>query len=396
MLTRRSFLSHAAALPALAANWPEFRGQGDSLTAARRLPLQWGPQQNLAWTAALPGYGQSSPVVHGNRVFVTSIEGENKETLHVLCLDFKTGRELWRRQFPATQPGKNNDMTSKGAPTPCADRDRVYAFFESGDLIALDHNGRPAWHRKLTEEYGPFKGNHGIGSSPRLIPKGIAVLAAHDGPSYLLAIDRATGRNLWRADRPNKTAWTTPTVYGNQIIASVNGRIDSYHTADGRPLWSYDNIKGNLLSSATIAGGHLIAGSSEKGQVVALQLHDTEAPRELWRATNATSYFGSPLVHRERVWLTAKVGVAWCLDAANGEELWNGRIAGECWASPLGAGDHVYLFTVKGVTQVHRAQPPFDKLAENTLPGMERTYGYAVADNSLLLRCGRQLVKVSA
>lgn len=149
-ISRRLFLLQSTA--AMAADWPEFRGHGDSLSRTTQLPLAWGPAKNVAWTAATPGYGQSSPVVWGYRVFLTSIDGAEKETLCVFCLDLRSGRELWRRQFAASQRVKNSDTTSKGAPTPCVDRDRLYVFFESGDLMALDHDGRTVWSRKLTEE----------------------------------------------------------------------------------------------------------------------------------------------------------------------------------------------------------------------------------------------------
>ena len=115
-----------------------------------------------------------------------------------------------------------------------------------------------------------------------------------------------------------------------------------------------------------------------------------------WKAENATSYFGSPLIHRDRVWLTAKVGVGWCLDLKTGAELWSGRLAGECWTSPVGAGDRIYYFTVTGVTEVYSAEDPTTKLAENSLAEMERTYGVAVVDDGFVLRSGRRVVKVQA
>jgi outer membrane protein assembly factor BamB len=400
MLARRSFLLQAGS--ALAANWPEFRGSGDSLSRTTNLPLKWDPTKNLAWAIATPGYGQSSPVVWGNRVFLTSVDGAEKETLYVFCLDLRTGREIWRREFAATQRIKNNDMTSKGAPTPCVDAGRLYVFFESGDLMALDHGGRTIWARKLTEEYGPFQGNHGVGSSPRLTSTGLTVLVAHGGPCYLLSVDKATGKNLWRTERETKTAWTTPCVIRRsgreQIIVSVNGEIEAYDAADGKSLWSVDGLKGNLLSPATVAGDLLVAGSSEKGSVTAVQLPDKHGDpgRVAWKAENATSYFASPLIHRDRVWLVGKVGVGWCLDLRTGRELWTGRLAGECWASPVGAASRVYFFTVKGVTEVYSAEAPAEKLAENTLDDMERTYGVAVVDDGFVLRSGRKVVRVNA
>lgn len=274
MPSRRSFLLQAGG--GLAVNWPEFRGQGNSLTEASNLPLTWSSTSNIAWSVNTPGYGQSSPVVWNNRVFLDSVDGADKETLYVFCLDLASGGEIWRRHFAAAQRVKNSDTTSKGAPTPCVDRDRIYVFFESGDLLALDHDGRTRWSRKLSQEYGPFQGNHGVGSSPRLTSHGVAVLVTHGGPCYLLLADKATGKTVWRTEREAKTAWTTPCIARSggeeQIIVSVNGRIESYDAVDGRSVWHVDGVKGNLLSSATIAGDLLVSGSSEKGNVTAIQL----------------------------------------------------------------------------------------------------------------------------
>ncbi|MCS7046072.1 MAG: PQQ-like beta-propeller repeat protein, partial [Gemmataceae bacterium] len=146
--------------------WPSFRGGGSSVSTAKNLPLKWSPTENLAWVAPLPGYGQSSPVVWGNRAFVTAIDGSEKEKLFVVAVDMKSGQVAWQREFPASQKGKNNPIMSRAAPTPVVDKEAVYAFFESGDVIALTHTGVVKWQRFLTKDYGPFKNNHGLGSSP--------------------------------------------------------------------------------------------------------------------------------------------------------------------------------------------------------------------------------------
>jgi len=394
-IARRAFLLQSAA--AFAAEWPEFRGHGDSLGAKGSPPLAWGDGKNIAWTAELPGYGQSSPIVRGKRVFTTSVEGAEKETLLVSCFDLRSGRPLWRKQFPATQRIKNTDTVSKAAPTPCADAKRVYAFFESGDLLALDHDGNRLWHRKLTEEYGLLQGNHGIGSSPRLSPKGVVVQVTHGGPGYLLCVDNRTGANVWKTDLDINVAWTTPSLRERegktQIVVSAGGRLEAFAAEGGERLWSVGELKGNLLSSATITGDMAVIGSSEKGQVKALDLSSPQ-PSPLWTAANATSYFGSPVIFGDRIWMVGKVGVAYCLDRITGRELWSKRLSGECWASPLAAAGRVYFFTVKGVTEVYPAEGEFTRLSENELPGMERTYGVACTGNGFLIRSGRRMVHV--
>src|SRR5262245_39997490 len=156
--------------------WPGFRGAGDSHTTARQLPLEWADDKNVAWKASLPGYGQSSPVVWRDKVFLTAVEGANKEKLLVFCHDLKQGRQLWLKEFPATFTMKDANTVSKAAPTPTVDDRRVYVFFESGDLFAFDHKGNLQWRRKLAEEYGAYKTNHGLGSSIALTDKAVIAL----------------------------------------------------------------------------------------------------------------------------------------------------------------------------------------------------------------------------
>jgi outer membrane protein assembly factor BamB len=384
--------------------WPGFRGAGDGHTGARALPLEWTDGRNVAWNVPLPGYGQSSPVVWKDRVFLTSGEGPMKEKLIVSCHDLKSGRELWRRDFAASFKQKDSDIVSKAAPTPAADARRVYVFFESGDLFAFDHGGKLQWQRKLAEEYGGYKTNHGLGSSIAQTDRAVIVLVAHGGPSYLLAADKQTGRNIWKTDLKSGGGWSTPLVAEingrRQIIVSISGGVTAYDAGDGRPIWSANGLKGNNIPSPTLAleQNLVIAGSSEKGMNVAVRLGgagDVTTSHVAWRASEATANFASPLVHRGHVYFVNKVGVAFCLDAANGNELWRERLGGEVWASPLAAGDRIYFFGVDGKTHVLRAGAKFEQLAVNTLSDVERVYGVAAVDGALLLRSGRKLVKLT-
>ena len=142
-------------------------------------------------TPQLPGYGQSSPVIFDQRIFVTGVEGSSKETLMLSAFDLSDGKELWTHRSAPAQSIQDSDMISKAAPTPIADAAGVYAFFETGNLVALDHRGRLRWDRRLTEEFGEFGGRHGIGSSLRLCQSGVMALVAHSGPSYLICVDPA-------------------------------------------------------------------------------------------------------------------------------------------------------------------------------------------------------------
>jgi outer membrane protein assembly factor BamB len=385
--------------------WPGFRGAGDSHTDARRLPLEWADHKNVAWNVALPGYGQSSPVVWRGRVFLTATQGPAKEKLTVLCHELRSGKQLWLKELDATFRMKDSGTVSKAAPTPVVDDKRVYAFFESGDLAAFDHQGGLRWRRKLAEEYGEYKTNHGLGSSLAETERAVITLIAHGGPSFLLAVDKQSGRNLWKTELKSGGGWSSPIVINSQarrqILLNINGGVSAYDAETGAVIWSVDGLKGNNLPSPTVDVGQniVVAGSSDKGMNVAIKLGgrgDVSASHVLWRASEATANFCSPLIHQGLVYFVNKVGVAFCLDLKTGEERWRARLGGEVWASPLAAGDRIYFFGVDGKTAVMRAGEKMERLAMNELSGVERVYGVAAVDHALLIRSGRRLVKLSA
>lgn len=390
------------ATPPAPQTWPGFRGAGDCRTTAQKLPLEWTDQRNVAWRAELPGHGQSSPVVWKDRIFLTSVEGANKERLFVSAYDLKKGSRLWMNRYDSTMPMKDANTVSKAAPTPVVDEKRLYAFFESGDLLALDHNGKPLWRRQLTKEYGEFKVGHGLGSSLAMTDRALILLVADLGPSYLLAIDKQTGRNLWKADRQAAVSWATPLITEykgkSQIIITANGEVAAYETQTGNLLWFVKGLKGNAIPSPSVSGDLVVIGSSDKGLNIAIRLGgsgDVTNTHVVWRAQEATANFASPLIHQGRVYFVNKVGVAFCLDLQTGEEIWRSRVGGECWATPLAAGDRIYFFTNEGVTTVMREGAKPEEIAKNSLSNLERIYGVAAVDGALLLRSGNKLIKLS-
>lgn len=396
---RRAFLGVLCSPAGLAlADWKEFRGNGSSLIAGPDgLPLKWSDEANLSWNVSTRGYGQSSPVIFDRHVFVTCVEGARKETLLLSAFDLSDGREIWTHRTAPAQSIRDSDMISKAAPTPIADAGGVYAFFETGNLVALDRRGQLRWERRLTEEFGNFGGRHGIGSSLRLCQSGVLALVAHDGPSYLICVDPRTGKTVWKTDRRRKVSWTTPSVmeHDGRELALVSGgdRVDAYDTRDGSLLWTLGGFERALVASPTPVPGGAIVGSSQKGWTGAIRFgSDTRStPEIVWRASEASSNFNSPLVHRSRVYMVNRVGVAFCLDLKTGQELWHQRLNGPCWASTIGMGEFIYFFGLDGVVEVFRAADTPVRIAENRLPAQSRLYGVAVEEGRLLLRFGRRL-----
>ncbi len=153
-----------AGTPVAVDTWPAFRGDGTGVTPAKSLPVRWTPDQGIAWRAAVPGYGQSAPVVWMDRAFVTSSEGPNQERCYVHAYALADGRRLWTREFAATQPLKNMFRNSRAAPTGAADADGVYALLPGGELVGLTHDGQTRWQRSLVKDYGEFKNGRGLSS----------------------------------------------------------------------------------------------------------------------------------------------------------------------------------------------------------------------------------------
>lgn len=389
------------------ANWPAFRGNGNSTTSLKDLPLNWSDTKGIAWRADLADYGQSSPVIWEDTVYATSTGGDSKEKLFVEAFDLNSGERRWVKEFKAsTTPKEVNDYISRGAPTPVVDEAGVYAFFESGDLFALDPSGELRWQRSLTGEYGDFLGNHGVGSSLVITPQSIVLLIDHDGPSYLLNIDKATGENRWKIYRKARVSWTTPLYLTHndveQIVVSSNGEAAAFRLKDGKKLWWIEGIEKNTINAPTTNGDIVIIGSSEPTHTMAISLGgsgDISESQVKWRAGQGiTSSFGSPLIHGDTVFFINRAGALQAASIEDGSVLWERRLPGSTWASPLAAADRLYFFCKEGLTAVHPLDvtKTSEELATNPLTVAEgdRLYGFAVAPGRIVIRLAEQLIAV--
>lgn len=428
-------LSLALCVPAVDA-WPGFLGAGASPLTPDSIPLSWSPNKNIAWGTETPGHGQSSPVVWDQQVFVTAVEGPEKETCHVVALNLADGSIAWKHSLEATQRAKNTLYISRAAPTPATDGQRLYVYFESGDVAALSLDGELLWSRSLTKEYGPFANKFGLSASPVLTEDAMIVLVDDEGPSYLLALDKQTGKTRWKTDRSSRVSWSSPALVpvegGQQIVISSAGSVDGYDPATGKLLWSLDDVGGNTACTPLpYATGKFLVGASAgreaeraenaKKSNLALSINVSEGkaePKVLWRNEQASPSFGSPMVHAGHAYWVNRQGVVYCLDVETGEARYTERTKQSVWATPLGLGDRVYLFGKDGLTTVLAAGPKFEVLAENQLwePGSLKAdparaasedtaerkagaanfsggtqYGIAAVNGSLLIRTGSKL-----
>ena len=379
-------------------SWGGFRGSGNSTTTNKNLPLSWSDNKNIAWRANLKGYGQSTPVIWGNFIFSTSTLGDFSEKSMVYCHDLSNGSLKWQRSIHSPVKIKRSQYVSQAAPSPVVDSHGVYVFFENGLFIAFTHEGQELWRRSLTEEYGPMEGNHGVGSSLCQLGENLGLLIDHAGPSYLLKVNKKTGGNHWKLDRPERVSWSTPTLIAKDgkemLFISSNGVVECFDFKNGQKIWAKEGFDGNTVASPTFAKNLLVIGSSKPEQTTALRSksNDNMTMGVAWIAEDATCSFSSPLVTSEYLYLVNRAGVATCHELENGKKKWDLRLPGSCWASPLHAPQRIYFFTKDGETVVLKDDGSREILSQNVLSIDGRVYGFAVAQSQFVVRTGNELI----
>lgn len=361
-------------------SWPSFLNGGRSATTAK-LPSHWDPS-SITWQVELDGYGQSSPIIMKDSAIVTTVAGPMKEVGMVSCFDLATGGLRWRHSFPTSQQAASNYMASRAAPTPLADEEGVYAFFESGDLLALDWNGNLRWSLDLAKTLGPFDNNHGLGSSPAQDADRLFVNIEHRGPSHLIAVSKRDGKTVWKVDRPSSSSWSSPMIVPlgggrSTLVISSGGRVDGYSIEDGKLSWSKGGLEGNSVASATFQKNRLFVAARaaefsdesvgvQSNLCLDLSRCDPE-PAVAWKATKVVSDYASPVANGDEVYYLNKAGVVFCLDVNSGSLHYANRLGTQCWATPIISNGLIYYFGRNGATVVVKAGKEWDEVATNWL-----------------------------
>lgn len=364
------------------ADWPSFRNGGASQVASN-LPTSWSSTQGIAWQRELIGYGQSTPVVRGGKIYLAAVEGVMKDNCVIQCLDMKSGNELWKHSFETSNKAPSNYAASRAAPTPIVDNDAFYAFFESGDVVAVDHTGKRLWHRNLTADYGKFENGHGLGASPVQAKGHLILNIEHKGPSYLVALDNKTGATVWKTDRPSSSSWSSPIVVDEQgsetVIVSSAGTVMAYNAASGTKLWEIGGLDGNSVPSPTIHGSKLLVGArlpefadengggGQSNCCINLAKLTEGKPEFLWRAEKVTSDYASPVVCGDCAYYISKAGILFCLDVNSGKSHYSKRLGTQCWGTPIVSQDRIYFFGKDGKTLVLKSGIEYEVLATNQL-----------------------------
>jgi outer membrane protein assembly factor BamB len=395
----------ATPVPDATVAWPQWRGPGSQgISSETGLPVEWSPTKNVRWKAEIPGHGNSSPIVWGSRVFLTTaIEGEvvpgahavkhmdegkefrhpdavgddHKQTLKVLCLDAETGKLLWERTaWEGTPYDSRHKKASFASQTPVTDGERVYAFFGAQGLYAYDFEGKLLF--KVDVGALPNMGV-GDGTSPVLWKDRLILLCDEDTgeKSFIAAFDSKTGKEVWRTPRKVQVNWSTPIVVNangrDELIAGGFETIAAYDPATGKELWRTKGLESNAVPTP-VAAGDIVVLTSGAPSKVAIALRPggsgdiTGTPRILWRYAKGTAYVPSPLLYGDYVYLVTDKGLVSCLDAKTGEVKYEGArvpVPATFLASPVAYEGKLLLASEDGDTFVVRAGPVHEVLGTN-------------------------------
>lgn len=396
-------LSVLLAAPGVAENWPRFRGNnGAGISESVDIPSQWSEADYL-WVADLRGVGNSSPVIWEDKLFVSAAdEGAGKRWL--ICLHKATGKVLWRgeSEFVKYKKHKNNTYASS---TPAVDENQVYQLWHSkqgSPLIAYSHEGIERWRYDL----GPYL--HGQGGATSPVVAGDLVVVAHDhkADSFLIALDRQTGKPRWKIPREGKRAcYSTPCVRnagGKQQLVFVHcyEGIIGVDPASGEPSWHLDPFgreSQRALASPVIAGDLVIAGSGAVGgdrQIVAVAVDDDNEASEAYRLIRQSPHVPTPLVMGDRLFLWNDGGIVTCCDADDGSVIWQKRVGGNYFASPIAIDDRIFSISTTGEVVVISADDEFRVIAKNQMEqGSKATM--ATSDNVLFIRTDSKVFAVA-
>ncbi|MEE2813491.1 MAG: PQQ-binding-like beta-propeller repeat protein [Verrucomicrobiota bacterium] len=388
-------LSLALTLQAVATDWTQFRGpQGNGVSTDRNLPAKLS-SDNLKWSISLPGRGLSGALVLGNKVILTCSSGPTQTRLHVIALNTRDGSTLWHRQFWATGRTMCHSKTSVAAPTPCSDGKNIYAVFSSNDVICLDLDGNLQWLRGLTADYANVSNSLGMSSSPVVTGNTLVVQVENDSESYTLGLNKNTGINRWRLDRPKAANWTSPLIIAEGLVAlqSKEG-IDAVRAMDGSKAWSYDDGASTIPSSTLLKGVIYVPSHG----VTALELNKDDAgntPKQLWQSGRLQLGTASPIVINNKVFTINKAGVLTTGDTQSGERGWQLRLKGPFSATPVSAGKHLYFVNERGLIQVVDTETEEGEIV-GTLNLDEQILGSpAVGGGALYLRSNTKVYKIA-
>jgi len=386
-------------------NWPHWRGPNhDGVSAEKGLPVEWSEEKNVAWKLELPGGSSATPVVWGDNIFLMA---QDEKQISLLCVS-TTGKMLWTSKV-AESRGKSKGEKSFASPSPSTDGKRVFTMTGMGEVVAFDFDGQEVWRFNAQERYGKFRYGFGYHTTPLLYSGRLYLQLIHSGGAWVVAIDTANGKEVWKVERASdgvaecEHAYTSPCLWrdGKQarLITHGNDYAIAHRLTDGKEIWRVGDLNPKdrynrtlRFVSSPVATARLIVVPSAKGRGVvgvrpnATGLIMSGAKGEQWRLTRGTPDVVSPLIYGKEVYLNRENGSIICLDATTGEQHYSERAHAQTYrASPVAADGKIYVTARDGTVSVIKAGPKFEVLQKNKIAD-QLTASPALADGRIYLR----------
>jgi len=386
----------------LAENWPGWRGpRGDGTSLEKNAPVRWSETQNVVWKVPIPGKGHASPIVWGRHIFVVTAIKEKKQRI-LLCLDRKNGKILWQHVVLESPLERINRLNSYATSTPATDGQRVYVSFLDRDkmfVATYDFDGNKVWEVRP----GVFSSMHGYCSSPVIWKDKVIINGDHDGPSYIVALSRATGQTIWKTPRPNRTrSYCAPIIRQidgrNQMVLSGTKCVASYDPDTGEQHWLIDGPTEQFVASLVYNGELLFMTCGFPDRFIQAIRPDGRGnvtdTHVLWQKDRDCSYVPSPIAFGPYFLVVSDNGVATCFEAKTGKSCWRERLGPHYSASLVSANGLVYFLSDKGVMTVVRPGAELEVVARNELG--ENTYASpAISNGQMFLRGAKHLYCIS-
>jgi outer membrane protein assembly factor BamB len=397
------FVVSAAAAPH-AENWPQWRGpSANGISAETNLPVRWSATENITWKLPLPSLSGSTPIVWGDRIFLNVAENGS---LSLWAVDRSKGVPLWKQHLSDGDHRQRKQNMS--TPSPVTDGRHVWVMTGTGILKGFDFSGKEIWARDLQKEYGRFGLQWGYGSSPMLHEDSLYVQVLHgmktDDPSYVMRISKASGRTIWKVERPtiarqeSPDSYTTPALlrYGNAVEVVITGgdAVTGHDVNTGKELWRADALNPTndgayrIVASPVVHGELIIAPTRERPMLVmkAGGRGDVASSHVLWSFNNGPDV-PTPVTDGTYVYVVNDRGIMWCLEAKTGKEIYGRqRLPPSTYSGSFVLADgKLYITNEDGLTSVVRAGPKFELLAENSFDDYTLS-SPAISDGQIFIR----------
>jgi outer membrane protein assembly factor BamB len=382
-----------------AENWPVWRGpRGDGTSMEKKVPTEWSPTKNIAWKTELPGIGHASPIVWENKIFTVTCLTDSEERV-LLCVDRNNGKILWQKTVLKSHLEKKHGLNSHASSTPATDGKLVFCAFldrEEPVVAAYDLNGNQKW----MVHPGTFSSMHGFAVSPILYQDKVILNCDHDGDSYIVALERKSGKTLWKTKRLHQTrSYCVPLIQRistrDQMLLTGDRCTTSYDPSDGKLNWIIDGPTEQFVASPVYSaktGLVYFTGGYPDHHIIAVRPDgkgDVTKTHIVWRTVKGAAYVPSPIIEADYFLITSDSGVLHCFDAASGKILWQER-TGEQHASAVSANGLVYFLNDDGVMNIVKPGKEFQSVAKNEL-GEKCFASPAISEGKIFIRSEKHL-----